>query len=165
VATLGTVLLFLHIFSGASWFGGVLLFAMVVGPTIGDFTPATSGEVVIKMLPKILRYLMIFVGLTPILGLLIVFSTPGGMSALAPTTTYGRFISAGAFLSLVTWVVFFGVSYPTGRKIVAITKEFVKNQTPPPPGLPKLAMRLKISAGIGLVLLVAILVCMVAAAS
>jgi putative copper export protein len=43
VVTLSTVLLFLHIFSGASWFGGVLLFAVVVGPTIGDFTPATSG--------------------------------------------------------------------------------------------------------------------------
>ena len=97
MVTLSTVLLFLHIFSGASWFGGVLLFAVVVGPTIGDFTPATSGEVVIKMLPRILRYMMIFVGLTPILGLLIVFSAPGGMSALAPTTTYGMFISAGAF--------------------------------------------------------------------
>jgi uncharacterized membrane protein len=125
VAALNTVLLFLHIFSGASWFGGVLLFGMVVGPTIGDLTPATSGEVVIKMLPRILRYLMIFVGLTPILGLLIVFSAPGGMRALAPTTTYGMFISAGAFLSLVTWAVFFGVSYPTGRKIIAITEEFV----------------------------------------
>jgi len=165
VATLNTVLLFLHIFSGASWFGGVLLFGMVVGPTIGDLTPATSGEVVIKMLPKILRYLMIFVGLTPILGLLVVFSAPGGMSALAPTTTYGMFISAGALLSLVTWVVFFGVAYPTGRKIVAITKEFVKDQKPPPPGLPKLAMRLKTSAGVGLVLLIAILICMVAATS
>ena len=165
MATIDTVLLFLHIFSGASWFGGVLLFGMVVGPTIGDFTPATSGEVVIKMLPKILRYMMIFVGLTPILGLLTALSAPGGMSSLAPTTTYGMFISAGAFLSLVTWAVFFGVSYPTGRKIVAITQEFVKNQTPPPPGLPKLAMRLKISAGIGLVLLIAILVCMVAATS
>ncbi len=165
MVTLNTALLFLHIFSGASWFGGVLLFAVVVGPTIGDFTPATSGEVVIKMLPRILRYMMIFVGLTPILGLLTVFSAPGGMSALAPTTTYGMFISAGAFLSLVTWAVFFGVAYPTGRKIIGITKEFVKNQTAPPPGLQRLAMRLKISAGIGLVLLIAILICMVAATS
>lgn len=165
MATLNTVLLLLHIVSGASWFGGLLLFAMVVGPTIGDFTPATSGEVVTKLLPKILRYMMIFVGLTPILGLLIVFSTPGGMSTLAPTTTYGMFISAGAFLSLLTWVVFFGVAYPTGRKIIAITEEVVKKQTPAPPDLPKLAMRLKISAGIGLVLLVAILICMVAATS
>lgn len=165
MATLNTLLLFLHIFSGASWFGGVLLFAMVVGPTIGDFTPATSGEVVIKMLPRILRYMMIFVGLTPILGLLTALSEPGGMGALAPTSTYGTFISAGALLSLVTWAVFFGVSYPTGRRIIRITEEFVKNQTAPPPGLPKLAMRLKISAGIGLVLLIAILMCMVAATS
>ena len=165
MATLSTVLLFLHIFSGASWFGGILLFGMVIGPTIGDFSPATSGEVVVKMLPKILRYMMIFVGLTPILGLLTVFSMPGGMSAISPTTTYGTFISAGAFLSLVTWVVFFGVGYPTGKKIVKITEEAVKNQTPPPPVLPKLAMRLKISAGIGLVLLIAVLICMVAAVS
>jgi len=165
VTSVSDVLVGLHIFSAASWFGAVLLFGMVVGPTIGDFTPATSGEVVVKLLPRILRYLMIFAGLTPILGLAAVFSAPGGMSAIAPGTTYGTFISAGAFLSLVTWVVFFGVTYPTGRKIVRITAEALKSQSPQPSVLPPLAMRLKISAGVGLVLLIAVLICMVAAAS
>jgi len=160
------VLLWLHVFSAASWFGAVMLFAMVVGPTIGDFSPATSGEVVVKMLPKYLRFIAIFTLLTPILGLAtLLYSSNGGFSVLAPNTTFGVYMSAGAALSLISWLVVFAVVYPTGRKIVRITEEFVKNQTPQPPGLPKLAMRLKISTGIGLVLLIAILVCMVAAAA
>jgi uncharacterized membrane protein len=162
-----SVLLWLHVFTAASWFGGVLLFGMVVGPTIGDFTPATSGEVVVKMLPKILRYLMIFTGVTPLLGLATALSySNGNMSVFSPSTSFGMDISAGALLSLVSWVVVFAVVYPTGKKIVRITTEdMAKNQAPPSPLLPALAMRLKISSGVGLVLLIAILVFMVAAAS
>ena len=158
------VLLGLHIFSAASWFGAAMLFGLVVGPTIGDFTPATSGEVVVKMLPKILAYIMIFTILTPILGLATALSSSGGsLSIFATNSNLGTLISAGAFLSLMSWIVAFGVVYPTGRRIIGITKEMVKTQAPPPAVLPRLAMRLKISAGIGLALLIAILICMVAA--
>jgi len=160
------VLLWLHVFSAASWFGAVMLFAMVVGPTIGDFTPATSGEVVLKMLPKYLRFIVILTLLTPILGLAtLLYSSNGAFAVFDPSTSFGAYMSAGVVLSLMSWLVVFAVIYPTGRKIVRITEEFVKNQAPQPPGLPRLAMRLKISTGIGLVLLIAILVCMVAAAA
>jgi len=160
------VLLWLHVFSGASWLGAVMLFAMVVGPTIGDFSPATSGEVVVKMLPKYLRFIVILTLLTPILGLVaLLASSNGDFGVFSPNTSFGAYMSAGAILSLITWLVTFAVVYPTGRKIVKITEEFVKNQTPQPSGLPRLAMRLKISSGIGLALLLAILVCMVAAAA
>ena len=158
------ILLWFHIFAAASWFGAVMLFATVVGPTIGDFTPSTSGEVVVKMLPKYLRYIMIFTGLTPILGLVTALSSSGGsMSIFVPNSDFGVYILAGALLSLVAWVVTFGVVYPTGKKIVRITEEVVRDKSPQPPQLPKLAMRLKISSGIGLALLIAILICMVAA--
>jgi len=158
------VLLWLHVFSAASWFGAVMLFAMVVGPTIGDFTPTTSAEVVVKMLPKYLRFVAIVTILTPVLGLItLLASSNGSFSVFTSNTTFGAYMSAGAILSLVSWLVVFGVVYPTGRRIVRITEDFVKNQSPQPPGLPKLAMRLKISSGIGLALLIAILVCMVAA--
>ena len=158
------ILLWFHIFAAASWFGAAMLFAMVVGPTIGDFTPATSGEVVVKMLPKYLRYIMIFTGLTPILGFVTALSSSGGnLSVFMPNSDFGVFISTGALLSLVSWIVTFGVVYPTGKKIVKITEEVVRNQSPQPPQLPKLAMRLKVSSGIGLALLIAIMICMVAA--
>jgi len=160
------VLLWFHIFSAATWFGAVMLFALVVGPTIGDFTPATSGEVVVKMLPKYLRFLAMFTLLTPVLGLAtLLASSNGDFSIFSPSTSFGAYMSAAAALSLISWLVVFAVVYPTGSKIVKITEEFVKNQSPQPPGLPRLAMRLKISSGIGLALLIAILVCMVAAAT
>ena len=158
------ILLWLHVFTAASWFGAVMLFAMVVGPTIGDLTPATSGEVVVKMLPKYLRFLVIFTVVTPVLGLVTALSSLNGdFSILAPNSTFGDWMSAGALLSLISWVVTFGVVYPTGKRIIRITEEVVENQTPQPPGLPKLAMRLKISSGIGLALLIAVLITMVAA--
>ncbi len=69
-------------------------------------------------------------------------------------------MSAGAVLSLISWVVALGVVYPTGTKIVAITREMVKNRAPQDPRLHNLALRLKISSGVGLVLLIAILICM-----
>jgi len=160
---LSGILLWFHVLSAATWFGAVVLFAMVVGPTIGDFTPATSGEVVVKLLPKYLRFLLICTILTPILGLITALYPNWSFSIFSSSTSYGMYLSVGAVLSLVTWLVTFAVIYPTGRKIVAITKEMTKNQSPPPQALSKLAMRLKISSGIGLVLLVGILVCMVAA--
>ncbi len=141
-----------------------MLFAMVVGPTIGDFTPATSGEVVVKLLPKYLRFILICTFLTPILGLITaLYSSNWSFSFFSPSTNYGIYISAGAFLSLIALVVTFAVVYPTGKKIINITKAMMKNQSPQPPMLPKLAMRLKISTGLGLALLVGIIVCMVAA--
>jgi len=162
--TFSGVLLWLHLFSAASWFGAVVLFAMVVGPTIGDFTPATSGEVVVKMLPKYLRYIVIFTVLTPILGLVTLLSSSnGGFGVFSSNSNFGAYMSAGALLSLLTWIVTFLVLYPTGRRIIRVTEEMVKNQTPQPSVLPKLAMRLKISSGVGLALLIAILICMVAA--
>jgi len=159
------ILLWLHIFSAASWFGATLLFAMVVGPTIGDFTPSTSGEVVTKMLPKYLRYSVIFTLLTPILGLATaLYSSNGSFSIFTTDSTFGTYMAAGALLSLITWIVVFAVIYPTGTRIVKITQEMVNNKAPQPAVLPRLAMRLKISSGIGLALLIAILICMVAAA-
>lgn len=160
-----SVLLGLHLFSAATWFGAAFLFGIVVGPTIGDFTPTTSGEVVVKMLPKYLRFIGIFTFLTPVLGLIAGLSASNGEfgALFSPSTTSGVYMLAGGALSLFAWGVTFAVVLPTGRKIVKITREFVKNQTPQPPGLPKLAMRLKISSGIVLVLLIAILICMVAA--
>jgi len=161
---LNSILLWLHIFSAASWFGAAMLFALIVGPTIGDFTPATSGEVVVKLLPKYMRYMMVFTGLTPILGLLTALSySNGSFGVFSPSTTFGLYISAGAVLSLLTWVIAFGVVFPTGRRIVRTTQEMVDNKAPPPPFLPKLAMRLKISTCVGLALLIAVLVFMVAA--
>jgi len=159
------VLLWLHVFSAATWFGAVMLFALVVGPTIGDFSPSTSGEVVVKMLPKYLVFIIVFTILTPVLGLITtLYASGGSLSIFNPSSNFGTFISAGAFLSLVSWAVALGVVYPTGRRIIRITEEMVKSQTPQPQQLPGLAMRLKISSGIGLVLLIAILICMVAAA-
>jgi len=159
------IFLWLHIFSAASWFGAAMLFAIVVGPTIGDFTPSTSGEVVTKMLPKYLKFIAIFTVLTPVLGLITALtSSNGSFNVFSPSSQYGTWISAGALLSLVLWVVTFAVVYPTGRKIIRITMEVVKNQASRPPTLPPLAMRLKISSGVGLALLVAILICMVEAA-
>ena len=160
------ILLWLHVFGAASWFGAVMLFAMVVGPTIGDFTPATSGEVVVKMLPKYLRFIAIFAVLTPVLGLATaLYSSDGNLGIFTPSTAFGAYMTAGAVLSLFSWILAFGVVWPTGNRIVRITKEMVRDQTPPPPVLPKLAMRLKISSGIGLAMLIAVLVCMIAAAS
>ena len=157
------ILLWLHIFSGASWFGATLLFALVVGPTIGDLSQATSNEVVVKMLPKYLKFTVTLTLLAPVLGLVTaLYASDWSFNIFSPSSNFGIYMTAGASLSLLAWLVVLGVVYPTGSKIVSITRGIKEGQAQPMT-LPKLAMRLKISSGVGLALLIGILICMVAA--
>jgi uncharacterized membrane protein len=158
------VLMWLHIVAAIGWVGAAMFFAMIITPTLPTFTPSTRGEFVVKIIPKYTRYAGAFALATPLVGVALALSITGGsMSAFAPTTQFGLFISEGAALALVTWAVFFGVVVPASRKVVRLTEGITKSPGPPPPELVSASRRLRGGAAVGLVLLMAILVCMVAA--
>lgn len=159
------ILFWLHIFSAVGWMGAAMVFGMVLGPLLPTFNPATRGEIVLKLFPKYVRYSELFALSTVGFGVILALVMSGGnMSNFSPTTTFGLFITIGASLAIVTAIVALGVIAPSAHKLVRLTESAVKTPGPPSPDLMKTSNRLKMSATIGLVLLILVLVCMVAAA-
>lgn len=87
----------------------------------------------------------------------------GSLSAFAPTTQFGLFISAGAALALVAVVVAFAAVGPAAHKVVRLTEGQMNSPGPPSTELVAANKKLKTAASIGLVILMGVLVCMVAA--
>lgn len=157
------VLLWFHIFAAVGWLGSAMVFAMLIGPTIGTLTPGTRSEVVVKLFPKYIRYVEGFSIATIVFGLLLVADIGNGdMSVFSPSTTFGLYITAGALLAVITVALAFAIIVPSARKVVRLTQEMIKNPGPPPPELPKVSARLRGGATIGLILLILILIFMVA---
>ena len=163
------VLLWLHIVSAIGWLGATMVFAMLIGPTLPTLTPATRNELIVKLLPKYIRYAEIFTLITPIFGLVLaLYISHGSWSVFNPAIygNLGLYLSIGALLSLVAWAVSFGLVAPTGRKVVWFTNEMLKNPSAAPPaGLLRASKRLRTVSTAGLVILFVIVVCMVAAAT
>jgi uncharacterized membrane protein len=163
------VLLWLHIVSAVGWLGATMVFAMLIGPTLPSLTPAARSELVVKLLPKYIRYAEIFTFITPIFGLtLALYISHGSWSVFNPAVygNLGLYLSIGALLSLVAWAISFGLVAPAGRRVVWFHKQMMKNPAAPPPaGLQRASTRLRIASATGLVVLLVIVVCMVAAAT
>jgi uncharacterized membrane protein len=158
------VLLWLHVIAAMGWVGAAMVFAMLIGPALPTFTPSTRGEFIVKVVPKYTRFAQVFTVVTPLVGIALALSMAGGStSAFSPTTQFGLFISAGAALTLLAWVIAFGVVGPAAHKVVRLTEEAMKGTGPPVPELLAANKRLRTGAASGLVLLMVILACMVAA--
>ena len=164
-------LLWIHIIGAVGWLGAGMVFAMLIGPTLPSLTPASRGDLIVKLLPKYIMWVQIFTLITPIFGLVLVLDiSHGNMSvfSLSPALDnhFGFYITLGALLSLVAWGLVFGFVTPTARRIVWFTKEVMKNPTSPPPaGLLKANARLRVLSTIGLIVLFLIVACMVYAAT
>jgi uncharacterized membrane protein len=146
------VLLWLHVFGAIGWLGAVMVFGMLIGPILPTLTPASRGELTVKLFPKYIRYSQIFTLITPIFGVGLALQLGNGsFSVFSPNTNLGLFISIGALLSIVAWVIVFAVLSPTARKIVRLTQEMMKNPGPPQPELLGASKRLRMTAATGLV--------------
>ena len=162
-----SVLLWLHLVGAIGWLGAAMVFGMLIGPTLPSLSPASRGELIVKLIPKYIRFAEICAFVTPIFGLtLALYITQGNWIIFSPSTNFGLFISIGAMLSLVMWVIAFALVGPTARKLVSITKEMMKNPgSPPPAALQGVSNRLRLTSTTGLVVMLIIVVCMVAAAT
>jgi uncharacterized membrane protein len=166
VSLVTAILLWLHIFSAVGWLGSVMVFGMLVSPLLPGFSVSTRAELVVKLFPRYVRYLEAFTLTTVVFGAAAALALANGnMAVFAPTSNFGLFISVGALLALIALVNAFAVAVPATNKVVRLTAEMMKNPGPPPPELQKASSRLRVSASFGMVILIIVLVCMVAAAS
>jgi uncharacterized membrane protein len=157
------VLLWFHIFAAVGWLGSAMVFAMLIGPTIGTLTPGTRAELVVKLFPRYIRYVESFSIATVVFGVALVLVIGNGdMSVFSPSTSFGLYISIGAVLALITAGLAFGIIVPSAHRVIRLAEEMIKNPGPPSPELPKASARLRMGATVGLILLILVLIFMVA---
>ena len=158
------ILLWLHIVSAVGWLGSLMVFGTLIAPTLPSLAPANRAELVVKLFPKFARYAMVFTVITPIFGVATMLDISNGNFAIfnPSTSSFSMYITAGALLTLVTWVVGFGLVLPTVFKIVRLT-EAMSGGGPPSPDLARATTRLRVGSGIVVVLLLIVLYLMVAA--
>ncbi|MBM3897791.1 MAG: hypothetical protein FJ358_04625 [Thaumarchaeota archaeon] len=159
-------LAWMHIVSAIVWMGSIVFFTMALGPVIRSLSPQTRAEFSIKMIPKFANFVRLFAILTVVFGFALVLSLTGGnFSALAPTTPWGIGISGGMTLTIVALALGFGISIPTGHKIVKLIQEMQNNpQSNAMAQIPRLQKRLTMVAITVVVLQFCIVALMVIAA-
>jgi uncharacterized membrane protein len=134
------ILAWLHIFSAISWLGGGLMFALVVGPGLAKLSPPSSGEFLVKVVPRVVRFFQITAGTTILFGVLFLYSyTKGDISDfLSFSTHFGLYLTIGLSLGLIAFLISEFVAVPIQLKAVRMIKEMqAAGQHQPPPDLPK----------------------------
>ena len=161
-----TVLLWFHVVGAIGWVGAMLVFGLLVGPTLPSLSPTSRGELVVKLIPKYVLFAQIFTVITPVFGLaLALYISHGSMSVFTPNNNFSRFVDIGAFLSVGAWVIAFLFLSPAAYSVVKYTRESMNSSAPPSPELSKAYDMLKFASALGIVILLFIVACMVAAAT
>jgi uncharacterized membrane protein len=160
---LTAILAWLHVVSAIMWLGGGIMFGMIIAPTLSKFSPAASGEFLVRVGVRVGRFFQVVAGTTVLFGLLLLWNV-GGFSLLDPSTTYGLELTIGVTFALLAFVVSEFFAVPPVLKAVRLIKEMQASGAHEPPA--ELARTLRISAqtaSLTLVLLIGASIFMVAA--
>jgi|SRR5271157_647707 len=157
------ILAWLHVESAICWLGGGIMFAFVVGPALARLSPASSGEFLVKVVPRVVLFFQVFAGLTILFGALLLYNM-GGPSLLSPSTSYGLDLTAGVGFAIVAFVESEFVAVPIQLRAVRMIREMLAaGQHQPPAGFPRTLRLATITATLTVVLLVLASICMVGA--
>jgi hypothetical protein len=154
-----------HVFLAVGWLGAAMFFGMVVGPLLPKLSPHTRGELLLNLLPRMVRYITAFSTLTLLMGAALALGIVGGrLELLSPTNAWGLRITIGVTLSFIAFGIALGVVVPAAKRIVKVIESLQQNPQQPPAKLIDLQKRMRAGAGIVMILLIIVLVFMVAAA-
>jgi hypothetical protein len=140
-----------------------MVFGIILAPSLAKLSPQTRGEFMVKVVPKYLRYFELFSGMTIVFGVATAaVLLNGDFSKVSLSTPFGLYITVGAVLALLVFVVSYSVTIPITRKIIRISESMMKTPGPPPPELKVLANRQKVITTASLLVMILITVLMVA---
>lgn len=133
-SVLPVILLFGHIFSMSGWLGGGFLTAFVLGPNLAKVSPPVALEFSAKMVPKIMRFVKIMIGLTFLFGLIPFYFTFSATPSLLIATTPGLTLLVGIVSALIAAILVFLVTGPSFKKVAKISSDILAGtiQQPPP---------------------------------
>jgi hypothetical protein len=139
------------------------MFAFVVGPALAKLSPSSSGEFLLKVVPRVVRFFQIFAGTTILFGVLLLYNL-GSMPLLNPSTFYGADLTIGLSIGFIAFLVSEFVSVPIQLRAVRMVKEMqASGQHQPPAEFPKTLKRASNTATLTVLLLILASVFMVAA--
>ena len=139
------------------------MFAVVVGPALAKLSPPSSGEFLVKVVPRVVRFFQIVAGTTVLFGVLLLYSL-GSLSLLDPSTSYGADLTIGLSLGLLAFLISEFVAVPIQVKAINMIKEMqASGQHQPPAEFPKTLKRASNTATLTVILLIVASVFMVAA--
>ena len=157
------ILAWLHVISAVCWLGGGIMFAFVVGPALSRLSPASSGEFLVKVVPRVVLFFQVFAGLTILFGVLLLYNL-GGLGLLSPSTSYGFDLTVGAAFAIVAFVESEFVAVPIQLKAIRMIREMLAaGRHEPPAGFPRTMRLVTITATLTVVLLILTSIFMVAA--
>jgi uncharacterized membrane protein len=158
------ILAWLHIFSAMGWLGGGVMFAFVIGPALKKLSPPSSGEFLVKVVPRVVLFFRITAGTTVLFGVLFLYSfSHGNFSILSFSTTFGTDLTVGLSIGFIAFLISEFVAVPTQLKAVKMIREMqASGQHQPPAEFPKTLKRASDAATLAVVLLILTSVFMVA---
>ena len=157
------ILAWFHVASAIGWLGGGLMFAFVIGPALSKLSPPSSGEFLVKVVPRVVRFFQIFAGTTVLFGVLLLYSL-GSLPLLDPSTFYGLDLTIGLSIGFLTFLISEFVSVPIQLRAIKMIREMQATGQHQPPGeFPKTLKRASNTATLTVVLLIFASVFMVAA--
>jgi len=158
------VFAWLHIFSAIGWLGGGIMFAFVVGPGLRKLSPQSSGEFLVKVVPRVVRFFQIMAGTTILFGVLFLYSfSNGNFGILSFSTSFGMYLTIGLSIGFIAFLISEFVSVPIQLKAVKMIKDMqASGQHQPPPDFPKTLKRAADTATLSVVLLILTSIFMVA---
>lgn len=160
---ISAILAWFHIVSAIGWLGGGIMFAFVVGPALAKLSPPSSGEFLVKVVPRVVRFFQIFAGTTILFGVLLLYSL-GSLPLLDPSTSYGVDLTIGLSLGFAAFLISEFVAVPIQVKAINMIREMqASGQHQPPAEFPKALRRASNTATLTVLLLILASVFMVAA--
>jgi hypothetical protein len=142
------------------------MFAVVVGPALAKLSPPSSGEFLVKVVPRVVLFFQISAATTVLFGVLLLYNILptvdfGTMSNLKP---YGLEITAGLLIGLVAFLISEFVAVPIQLRAIKMIREMqASGQHQPPAEFPKTLKRAADTATLTVFLLILASVFMVAA--
>lgn len=160
------LLRWLHLAFAIGWMGATIFFDLVLGPVLGRLTAPARSELLVRLIPKALRYFNAFSLLTLLAGFGLAASlTDGNLSFFFTGNPWGSRILVGGSISLITGIIAMGVISPAANRIVRILSQQPAPAAPPtqgpPPQLLSAQRRLQAGSMASLLLLFIVLVFMV----
>lgn len=161
-----TVLTWFHVFSVVGWFGAALVFLVVIEPSLPNLSPQTSGEIILKVFPKFVRYIQVFAVLTLVFGIaLALIMSNGDLTLFGLGSAWGLDVTIGASFGFATFLLVFLLLTPSVEKLGKIVVQMQQNPLQPlPVEFHIVQERLKFGAPTAVLLLSLAMVFMVAAA-
>jgi uncharacterized membrane protein len=157
------ILAWLHVFSAICWLGGGMVFVFILSPSLARLSPAARGEFMVKIAPKMVRFLQASAGLTILFGVLLLYNI-GGFGLLSPSSSYGIDLTIGVTFGLLAFFETEFVTAPMQLKVVRLLRDMqAEGQHQPPPELPNAVRRASLAAVLAVVLLILTSIFMVGA--